>query len=153
MVQKLLSHSRPDICHFFSINVLLGSIFLHIGEVFYITHVPYVENFKFLHMSCGDIWNFSTCGEIFNFPTIVIHGKLKFLHMTFFSSRIWFLIFVTNMSSDDNFRSNDSRHVTQHIQTKDTMSSNNIFKSMKKGIRGSCFELISTAGALVVVTV
>ena len=30
------------------------------------------------------MWNFSKCREIFNFPTIVIHGKLKFLHMTIF---------------------------------------------------------------------
>ena len=43
------------------------------------------QNFpKFLKIS----QNFSTCGEIFNFPTIVIHGKLKFLHMTIFSRRI-----------------------------------------------------------------
>ena len=49
------------------------------------------------HLSCGDIWNFSTCGEIFNFPTIVIHGKLKFLHMKIFSPLIILVILVTNM--------------------------------------------------------
>ena len=40
---------------------------------------PYGENHKFDKpiICCG-------CGEIFNFPTIVIHGKLKFLHMTIF---------------------------------------------------------------------
>ena len=43
---------------------------------------------------------------------------------------------TTRTSTYDNFGSNDSRHVTKHIQTKDTMSSKNIFKSMKKGTRG-----------------
>ena len=50
---------RPDICHFFSTNVLLGLIFLHIktrkfGKKMHIwrcflhhTHMPYVENFRF----------------------------------------------------------------------------------------------------------
>ena len=61
----LLQKGRPDICHFFSINVLLGSIFLHMkarklwqklhkfciyGDVSYITHMSYVENFRFLHI-------------------------------------------------------------------------------------------------------
>ena len=41
------------------------------------------------HMSCGHIWNFSTRGDILNFPTNVIHGKLKFLHMKFFSPQIY----------------------------------------------------------------
>ena len=50
-----LFQNRPHICHFFSTNVLLGSIFLHMkfciyGSVFYITHMPYVENFRFLHI-------------------------------------------------------------------------------------------------------
>ena len=58
--------NRPDICHFFSTNVLLGSIFLHMklyifciyGNVFYITHMPYVENFRFFricHVETSDI--------------------------------------------------------------------------------------------------
>ena len=56
---------RPDICHLFYINILLGSIFLHMkarklwqklhkfciyGNFFYITHILYVENFRFLHI-------------------------------------------------------------------------------------------------------
>ena len=48
---------------------------------------------------CGDIGNFSTREEIFNFPTIVIHGKLKFLHMTIFSPLIMLLILVTKIRS------------------------------------------------------
>ena len=54
------------------------------------------------HLSCGDIWNFSICGEIFNFPTIVIHGKLKYLHMTIFSPLIILVILVTNIRSVPN---------------------------------------------------
>ena len=57
---------------------------------------------RFLHHThaiCGDIWNSSTCGEIFNFPTIDIHGKLKFLHMTNFSPLIILVILVTNIRS------------------------------------------------------
>ena len=54
---------------------------------------------------------------------------------------------TTRTSTYDNFGSNDSRHVTKHIQTEDTMSSKNIFKSIKKGrqrrqILGSCSERI-----------
>ena len=45
------------------------------------------------------ISDFSTCREIFNFPTIVIHGKLKFLHMTIFSPLIILVISVTNIRS------------------------------------------------------
>ena len=56
---------RPDICHLFYINILLGSIFLHMkarklwqklhkfciyDNFFYITHILYVENFRFLHI-------------------------------------------------------------------------------------------------------
>ena len=51
------------------------------------------------HLSRGNIWKFSTCGEIFNFPTIVIHEKLKFLHMTICSPLIILVILVTNMRS------------------------------------------------------
>ena len=88
---------RPHICHFFSTNVILGSIFLHM-KIAWILHIwrhflhhTHAISGEFQispHLSCGDIWNFSTCGEIFNFPTIVIHGKLKFLHMTIFSPQI-----------------------------------------------------------------
>ena len=84
----------------FSTNVLLGSIFLHIWQRFlHHTHAICGEFQISPHLSCGDIWNFSTCGEIFNFPTIVIHGKLKFLHMTIFSPLMILVILVTNMRS------------------------------------------------------
>ena len=56
------------------------------GDVFYITHMPYVENFRILHIWHEETSKISPCGEILNFPTIVIHGKLKFLHMTIFST-------------------------------------------------------------------
>ena len=38
----------------------------------------------------------------FQFPTIVIHGKLKFLHMTIFSPLIILVILVTNIRSAPN---------------------------------------------------
>ena len=55
---------------------------------------------------------------------------------------------TTRTSTYDNFGSSDSRHVihvTQRIQTKDTMSSKNIFKPIKKGTRGvkSCVLVLN----------
>ena len=71
---------RPDICHFFSANVLLGSIFLHIkarklwqnkfrDKTAWITDLATkrhelqynpINCTHYLFFSCGDIWNFST---------------------------------------------------------------------------------------------
>ena len=89
--QKKLSYivSRPDISHFFSTNVLLGSIFLHMkarklwqklhkfciyGNFFYITHILYVENFRFLHICHVETSEISPYVEKFS-----IHPKLSYM--------------------------------------------------------------------------
>ena len=78
----------------------LWQCFLHISRrILHHTHAICGEFQISPHLSCGDIWNFSTCGEIFNFPTIVIHGKVIFLHMTIFSPLIILVILVTNIRS------------------------------------------------------
>ena len=73
MEQISSQQSRPDICHEYH-------------ELYLWRKNCHVEKFQLsMYKNCGDIENFSTCEEIFNFPTIVIHGKLKFLHKTIFS--------------------------------------------------------------------
>ena len=116
---------RPHICNFFSTKKNVGSIFLHIkvhklrqnrirhkvyklwqNWFFYIFHMWR----HFLHKTHDRISDFSTSvmwrnlkflhmWRKFYFPTIVIHGKLKILHMTFFSPLIILVILVTNMRS------------------------------------------------------
>ena len=103
MVQKILSHSRPDICHFFSINVLLGSIFLH--------------------MKARKLARFSTSytchmWRISNFSTYVTWRHLKFLHMRrnaqfFYNCHSW----KAEISPHDNFFStyyiSDKYHINR----------------------------------------
>ena len=102
---------------FFYTDVLLGSIFLHMkarklwqnkfGDksefnkfCIYTRHMWRISDFPtFLMWTAGHIWNFFICGEMFNFPTIVIHGKLKFLNMIIFSPLIILVISVTNIRS------------------------------------------------------
>ena len=82
-----LENIIPHICHFFS----TGSNFLHT-----IARKSRQNNFatkqrKSLimkeisdfspHLSCGDIWNYSTCGEISDFSTFFMLRNVKLLHM------------------------------------------------------------------------
>ena len=49
------------------------------------------------HLSCGEIWNYSTRGEISDFSTSVMHINLKFLHMAnLFSTYLINIRYVTD---------------------------------------------------------
>ena len=73
-------------------------MFWHLMDNIHITYTPDVEKFQMsIHLSCGEIWNYSTCGEISDFSTSVVHRNLKFLHMTDFSPHIPFVRNVTNI--------------------------------------------------------
>ena len=58
-------------------------------DIHHIIHMPDVEKLQISpHLSCGEIWNYSTWGEISDFSTSFMHTNLKFLHMTNFSPHI-----------------------------------------------------------------
>ena len=71
------------------------------------THVVCVLRMSWVSKGWSEIWNFSTWGEmleIWNYSkrgdildssTIVMHGKLKFLHVSIFSPLIWLVKLVT----------------------------------------------------------
>ena len=101
---------RPDICHFFSTNVFLGSIFLHIkarklwqkiGDDSYIIYMPYVENFRFLlicHVETSEISPHVETSEISpHVETFSISQQLSYTESWSFST--W-QSFSTNIISN-----------------------------------------------------
>ena len=54
------------------------------------------RNFRFVHIWCGEIRNFSICGETSDFSISVTFRNLKYLHMANFSTDIM-VVLVTNM--------------------------------------------------------
>ena len=81
----------PHICHFFSTGTIFGSNFLHTiarksRQNDFATKqrksliMKEISDFS-PHLSCGDIWNYSTCGEISDFSTFFMLRNVKLLHM------------------------------------------------------------------------